>query len=158
RQRHPGSYRRVRRREPRRHRHVQERLHGESDTGGTVKDPLFIGSLEGGASSPPCSRSKRRFVVWRQGADEAAPSKWIRRTLAASSVATCFAAPVVAADVPFAPHVDVQVAVHPAAIASADLNSDGRADVITVHAETDELRILLSRADGTFAVSTPVLA
>jgi hypothetical protein len=53
-----------------------------------------------------------------------------------------------AAALAFAPRVDIAVAPYPTAIAAADFDRDGRADLATVHADTDEVWVLLSRLTG----------
>src|SRR6185369_13124468 len=70
----------------------------------------------------------------------------------------CLASTAAAIDVPFAPRVDLSVAPHPAAIAAADFDRDGRADCVTVHPETDGLWVLLSRRSGDPAIMGPLQA
>src|SRR5262245_21697740 len=60
--------------------------------------------------------------------------------------------------VPFAPRTDIPVASSPSAIAAGDLNRDGRADLVTVHPDSDEVWVSLGGAENDFAITGPLRA
>src|SRR6185369_258439 len=57
---------------------------------------------------------------------------------------------------PFAPPQDVAVATNPAALAAGDVNRDGRADLVTVHPDTDTAWVGLAQAAGGFTFVGPL--
>lgn len=54
----------------------------------------------------------------------------------------------------FAPAVDYPVGTNPAAVASADFNSDGRLDLATSNMSTNDVSVTLGNANGTFQSAT----
>jgi hypothetical protein len=54
----------------------------------------------------------------------------------------------------FAPHVDYPVGADPAWMLTADLNLDGKLDLVTANAGDDNISVLLGKGDGTFQSAT----